>query len=337
MKKVLCLLIVLSLCFSVASCGKNDDEKVTESETVIDTANDTNEETEETKEDNVEAPSIDRTNYSPLLYKISDEDSTVYLFGSIHVGTENMYPLPEYVENAYNDSQVLAVECDIVEFEKDTSAITSLLTSAMYLDGTTIADHVPEEVYEKAKTILEEQNTYNSMLDYYQPYIWTDLISTFSYTDLGYDLNIGIDKNFLEDAKENGKKISEIESVEFQYNMMLSFSPELQLMLLEEAVEDYDSDVTEKQISELVKAWAEGNMDEISNDVSEYSDEELKLYEEFSEKMVTNRNIGMTKYAKGALTDDKNVFICVGALHIVGEGGVVDLLEKDGYTVELVK
>ena len=132
--------------------------------------------------------------------------------------------------------------------------------------------------------------------------------------------------------------IEEIESVEEQYDMLINFSPELQILLLEDAVTSFNYPLSKLGLNMLVDAWMEGDEASlkmmVAEDTAAYTGEEYtELYDEFNEAMYKNRNIIMADYAEEALNDGENVFICVGAAHVVSEGGIVDLLEERGYTV----
>ncbi len=279
---------------------------------------------------------------SPLLYKASDASGNeIYLFGSIHVGDESMYPLPSYVTEAFDQAEGLAVECDIVASENDMNAMAQSLQALVYIDGTTIKDHISEELYVASKTILEENESYNALLDYYMPIMWSSTIDSFVIAQYGYDAGLGIDRHLLTLAKENDKPIHEIESVDFQYNMFASFSEDIQYCLLASSVETYNDPDMEQEFEELVDCWVYGDeqglVSHLESDTSSLSPEEAALYAEYEQAMIHDRNIAMADYAQEALTNDDELFICVGAAHIVGEGGMVDLLQERGYTVEPIK
>ena len=72
-----------------------------------------------------------------------------------------------------------------------------------------------------------------------------------------------------------------------------------------------------------------------SLEISEEAAQQL-LYDEYTEKLITARNATMTEYAENALLSGKEVFLCVGAAHIIGEGAIAENLRQLGYTVELV-
>lgn len=326
MKKLLSLLLVLVMCLSFVACGTNNET------TTADTAT-----TEATT-----APVSKGS--TPLLYKAtSDNGGEVWLFGSIHVGNDDMYPLPDYVNNAYNEADSLAVEVDVIDMEENAMDYVADYQKVMYLDGTTIKDHISEDLYNDAVKILEDNDYYTSMLDYYYPSMWSSFIEVFEYENSGYDSEKGIDMHLLNLAKENKKNIVEIESASSQITLLGEFSEELQILQLEEVVAGYNTEESKTYLKDLVSAWTSGNEESITAIICEdsssedYTEEEMKLLEEYNQKMLVDRNILMADFAEKALKDGDSVFICVGTAHIVGEGAMVDLLRDRGYTVEIVK
>ena len=326
MKKLLSLLLVLVMCLSFVACGTNNETATADTAT-----------TEATT-----AP-VSKSS-TPLLYKAtSDNGGEVWLFGSIHVGNDDMYPLPDYVNNAYNEADSLAVEVDVIDMEETALDYVADYQKVMYLDGTTIKDHISEDLYNDAVKILEDKDYYTSMLDYYYPSMWSSFIEVFEYENCGYDSKKGIDMHLLNLAKENKKNIVEIESASSQITLLGEFSEELQILQLEEVVAGYNTEESKTYLKDLVSAWTSGNEESITAIICEdsssedYTEEEMKLLEEYNQKMLVDRNILMADFAEKALKDGDSVFICVGTAHIVGEGAMVDLLRDRGYTVEIVK
>lgn len=326
MKKLLSLLLVLVMCLSFVACGTNNETATADTAT-----------TEATT-----APVSKGS--TPLLYKAtSDNGGEVWLFGSIHVGNEDMYPLPDYVNNAYNEADSLAVEVDVIDMEENAMDYIADYQKVMYLDGTTIKDHISEDLYNDAVKILEDNDYYTSMLDFYYPSMWSSFIEVFEYENSGYDSKKGIDMHLLNLAKENKKNIVEIESASSQITLLGEFSEELQILQLEEVVAGYNTEESKTYLKDLVSAWTSGNEESITAIICEdsssedYTEEEMKLLEEYNQKMLVDRNVLMADFAEKALKDGDSVFICVGTAHIVGEGAMVDLLRDRGYTVEIVK
>ena len=284
----------------------------------------------------------DESQISPLLYKVEDKDgNVVWLFGSIHVGVESYYPLPNYVLSAYESADALAVECDVIAAASDSDLLKDVLLQLLYLDGTKISDHIPEDLYIRAVEVMKECDLYTPVMDIYYPVLWSNFIDNTIIEEMDVDSELGIDTYFLNDAYDTGKEILEIESVEFQYGMLGGFSDALQAMLLESSIYSYEHlDEHKADLDLLMNTWASGDeqaLAAILAEETEFENEEEKaLYKEYNDAMIVSRNIAMADYAEHALASGKEVFICVGAAHVVGEGAMADLLAQRGYTVERV-
>lgn len=341
LKKILALVLAVAMLFCVSACGNySGDEKTKDSTQSANSNYSSNEANSTGTNSNTTAQS----NITPLLYKATDsKGNEVYLFGSIHIGYEEMYPLPQYVLEAYNKSDVLAVECDIVAFEEDASAAQNLFAYFVYSDLTTIEDHINPVIYEQAVEILKDNNYYGIAMDYYNAYLWSDIINSFLQEKSRYDVDYGIDRFFINSAYADRKPIDEVESVEFQYKMSASFSDGLQELLLQSAIESYQLDNYDEQVKELLDAWCKGDVDKMVSlarvDTSNpmLTAEQKRLLKEYDDKLIVKRNITMTDYAEDALSSGDTVFICVGEAHVVGDDGMVELLKQRGYTVEQIK
>lgn len=322
-KRVLALLMAVLVCFTLFGCDVS-----------VDSDND---------KDSATSDQATTGSSSPLLYKVTDDDgNVVWLFGSIHIGRDDYYPLPGYVLDAYNSSDALAVECDINSFESDMKAQMEALALLVYNDGTSIKDHVSEDTYNKAVEIMEENNMYSAALDYYVPSLWSNFVDNCSYTKLKLDVENGIDRYFLELAQEDKKDILEVESAFSQYQMLADFSEELQIYLLESSIESYNElEESKEDINKMMDLWVKGDEKEFADYLNEEekleSDEEERLYEEYNNAMLVERNNAMTDYAEEMLKSGKEVFICVGIAHIVGDGAVAQQLKSLGYTVEIIR
>lgn len=278
---------------------------------------------------------------TPLLYRVTDSEGNVaWLFGSIHVGKKSYYPLPDYITDALEGSDGLAVEFDIVAFEEDVAGQTRALTKLVYRDGTTIRDHLSEEVYEQAVDTLEDLGIYMAAYDMYMPMLWSSLIDSSLLDEEATAL--GVDRHMIEMAYDLELPVIDVESADIQYGMMASFSEELQELLLMASVEGAnDAEQYVDEVEDLMDMWYDGDAEALraylSSEGDGLSPEEQALYEEYNTKMRTERDQDMTDFVIDALEDGEELFVCVGAAHVVGDGGIVDQLLAKGYTVEEVK
>jgi len=279
----------------------------------------------------------------PLLYRVTDaKGHQIWLFGSIHVGILTMTELPPYVMNAYKNASALAVEVDILEAQKDEPIMTDALSRLLYTDGSTIRDHISEELYQEAVAIFRLHQIYNSALDRYMPAFWSNLIDSFLTENDQISSNYGVDLTLLQKAKADYKTIISIESLVSQYQMMGDWSAELQESLLFSSVINYKNPVAATyQLEQMLYAWCTGDAtllrDLCSNDIEDLEGIDKQIYEEYTKTMMTDRDAKMTAFARDCLAEGKEVFICVGAAHVIGENGIVVRLIAEGYTVEAIQ
>lgn len=335
LKRFLAWLLAFVLCFTLVACKQSDDSE--QAPTTQPTA-----QTQPSEEPTQTADPSQVGTATPLLYRVTDADgNTVWLFGSIHIGREDYYPLPQYIHNAFESADALAVEVDIIAFEKSLTQQLNAMKPLVYTDGTTIKDHIPQELYQQSVDILKAYNAYSSAMDMYCPSLWFSLIDTLMLVEMGGNVDLGIDRHLIQLASAQEKEILEVESAEFQYQMLADFDDDVQIMLLQTVVDSYeDKDAAAADLLEMMDLWASGDEEAFNLYLNESDDtlteEEIPLYERYNQAMLIDRNLNMAAYAQEALSSGKEVFICVGAAHIVGEGALVDLLTQRGYTVECI-
>lgn len=274
---------------------------------------------------------------TPAVWQAEDRNGhLIYLMGTIHVGDESIYNLPDYVEHAYQYSDAIAVEADISDYMSDNSKAASYVMKMMYTDGTTIQDHISPEVYNGLKDLMTSNGMYSPMYDQYKPFMWTSLLTMMIDTQSGLDYYHGFDLIMTNRAKNDKKDVLEVESIDFQLDLFNSFSDELNNLMLSEYLKPNYAAETDKATKNLYECWKKGTVDETmvtDGTFVDMNEKEQALYDEYNEKLVLTRNRSMAQKAEEYLTSGQKVFFLVGALHFYGEGGIIDLLQKDGYTI----
>lgn len=320
-KKLFKLFLVLIMLFSFVGCGK----------------------TEEKKE---ESPKVEINNNDALIWEVKSDTATIYLVGSIHVANDDTYPLQQKLLDAFAISDAIAVEVDVVALQEDMELMTEISSMMIYTDGTNLTNHISDELLSIFNDYVEQygvsgfSSEYIELLYMYKPWVLYSLISNDVILDAGFEAESGIDMYFINQAKENGMEIIEVESAKFQYDMLDSFSLELQEFMLKDSLEtSRDSSVMSMKL--MLSLWEEGDVEafeillneETAELMGGMTEEEQKLYEEYNKKMITDRNIGMTDKVEELLKGDQDVFYIVGSAHMVGEDGIVQLLQDRGYIV----
>lgn len=269
-----------------------------------------------------------------FLWEVASDNTTVYLLGSVHVAKADLYPLNPAIEDAYDDSQYVVVEVDTSNVDLFESA-ELLMEKGMYPPGDNLQNNIPTNLYSRLIDRLEEfdsSSLFLSMIDSFEPWVAYSMLADLEVMELGYEAEYGIETYFLDKAAEDGKDVLELESVEFQLDILDSLPNELQVMLLEDVV-DSPMVESEDEIESMFEAWRTGDVTEMER-ITFDGVEEYPEYQLINEKLLDERNFLMIEKIEGYLGDDEVYFVIVGAAHLVGENGLVNLLIEAGYQVE---
>lgn len=281
---------------------------------------------------------------TPLLYHVTGSDGReMYLMGTIHIGDARTSFLPDEVYDAFEASDALAVEVDITSIqqilESDAELAAQFAATLIIPDGGTAKDLLDADVYNKAVKLLKAGGDYNSSMEYMTPYLWSSSIENFYLTLGQLSSKKGMDMRLLELAQEQDKQILEVESVLSQFEMMANFSHELQILMLETAVECTAAEYCNEAQS-LYELWCSGDeavlREAVKDDPTDLSDEERVIYQEYLDAVIIQRNESMLDVAVSYLESGDTVFYAVGLAHLLQENGLVDTLRDAGYTVEQV-
>ena len=286
--------------------------------------------------------------YRPALWCVSGKDGEVmYIMGSVHIGEESMYPFDDRINSALKKCDSLAVEYDVVSAEERSKNWTQeeqlqYISQFIYKDGDSIKNHLSADTYSKAKAYLISKNAYSEEMDLFVPAFWHSMINSYVVEESGYDSNIGVDRVLIKLARETGKKVLEVESEQFQTELTLSFDDVIYDDSIMQTIDAREN--ISMQYAYMIDLWKRGRddlIDVMSNGLtflySGPEDEEYaKAYEEYNNKMMTERNKNMAEVADGYIKDGKKVFFVVGAAHVCGEDGIIELLRAKGYTVDRV-
>lgn len=269
---------------------------------------------------------------APLLLKVTKDgdENEMYLFGSIHAADETLYPLSDTVIESFKKSDYVAVEFDLIEEMKDLEGQIEMLSDFVYKEGKMITDDLDKENYDRAVEMLKNAGLYNSLYENYIPIMWQSLIETAAIVDSGLEERHGIDRHILSLAKDEEKEIIELESAKYQYDILKSFDKKTQINLLKSSIEEYDSSIDNlKQLYELYKR---GNRSDLEKNLfKEETDDEYQAI--YNKKLITQRNEKMAERLDLEFKNGKKIFCTVGLAHIIGEGGIADILSKKGYII----
>ena len=265
-----------------------------------------------------------------LLWKISGNgiEKPSYLFGTIHLLCADDAVL------SYNMRKAIS-NCDEVYLEVDMDNLFEMIgaMNKMKMKGdTTLKDLLTEADYKKVKNYFENKSSVLpfSMLETYKPIL---AASTLEEASLPCDNTAMMEQVIMEEAKENNKKIKGLETMSYQAGILDSIPYKLQAEQLVSYIDSAtNGDKDNKQMKEMFDAYKKQDLQKLEALMVE-TDPGMAG---FTDILLYHRNQNWIKKLKTLLTD-KALVIAVGAGHLPGEKGVINLLRKEGYTVTPVE
>ena len=263
-----------------------------------------------------------------FLWEVVSITNRAYLFGTIHAGKKEWYPLAPAIEQAFADSRVLVVEADISDY-----AAMSKTTDAMaYAPPDELSRHVPPADYERFLVQLARFSVPERVVKTLKPFTAVSLLMFGEWARLGYQPQFGVDSYLLRKAKEERKRVVEIEGVEAQARLMDSLTEEDHRLVFAGTLSALDSGLIGEQIDGMVKAWQIGDAF-LMREVARRYNEKTPGAAELEDKFVWSRHAEMMAKIEGYLKARDRHFIAVGSLHLSGPRGLVEMLRERGYIV----
>jgi len=274
------------------------------------------------------SPKSSRVENKVFLWKAESENNTVYILGSIHLARPSLYPLDKKIEDAFDSSKVLVVEVNLENFDP-VLLQQMFIERGVYSDGSTIREHLSDKTFKLVTDRIGGLGLGLSQMVLFKPWFLSITLATTELLKLGFNPEYGIDKHFLKKAKN--KKILELESVEYQLNLFDGFNDQQQDLLLFSTL--LDLAVIERDMDSLMLAWKNGNARKMEEILMQGLDQHPEILP-IVNKIFYERNKNMTVKIENYLNTKDTYFVVVGAGHLVGKKGIIQLLNKKGYSIQ---
>lgn len=265
-----------------------------------------------------------------FLWQITSKQNVVYVLGSVHVGNSTLYPLNKTIENAFNQSSVLAVEADAT----DAQAMMATMATALYTPPDNISNHLPKDLIVRMQKILPNYSLPMEAVQMMKPYMAAMVLTLAESARLGYTAEHGIDLHFINRAKTDQKKIIELESADSQMRMMDSLSAKEQTAMLKHTLINIEKNKVADELTAMFSAWQQGDPVQLAKVTDASLAEVPELQSVFNEKMILARNKTMAEKIEAFLQNKETYFVVVGAMHLTGEQGIINLLRKKNFQVK---
>jgi hypothetical protein len=262
-----------------------------------------------------------------FLWKVTGKTGVVYLAGSVHLLTQDFYPLSTALDRAFQESDLLVEEVDLAELLSP-AAQMQMLARSMLPANTSLDAVISPKTFALVTKRSQDIGLPLEPLKRFKPWSLALMLSSLEWQKAGFDAELGLDRHFFDQAKAQGKQIQGLETTEFQISRFDELTPEQQERLLAETLNDIDTEMA--NLTTLVKAWKAGDAAAVEQIVLKDVRQDPLIYQ----RLLVDRNRNWMPRIEALFTRPKPAFVVVGAAHLVGPDGLVALLKAKGFRVE---
>ncbi len=263
----------------------------------------------------------------PAMWKVADADTTIYLFGTVHVLPKELEWYDATIATALEGSDILVTEIPM-DAQSEAAMQQLTMTKGMLPSGTTLRSLLTPEQAAQYTAVLTKLGAPAEAFDPVKPWLAGLTFSLLPLMQQGYDPNSGVEKVLL--GKVGDKPKGALETAEFQIGIFDGMTQDAQVAFMMEAANGMDK--AKPMLDRMVAEWAEGDPDQLAEVMNEGMDDP-----KVAEALLYNRNANWAEWIDTRLDQPGTVFIAVGAGHLAGAKSVQDFLAQKGIKVSRVK
>ena len=266
-------------------------------------------------------------NAASPVWVIHGEHNTVYLAGSVHLLRAADAHLPAAFDQAYSGSKEVVMELAMDKVDP-TEMAGWMLEHGMLKDGTTLRSQIGDDRYRRVSLEAQRLGVPTEVMDQMAPWVLGLQLLEIQYVKLGFDPQQGVEQQLQLRAQTDHKSISGLETIDEQLGVLESMPAADQARFLDMIVtEMHDVDTETRSV---ISAWRNGDAAKLAALLSD----EYKSFPALYRLLVTDRNRRWVPQIEKMLHAHQDYFVVVGALHLVGDGGLLELMRHDGFKAE---
>lgn len=264
----------------------------------------------------------------PALWEVKDRDTTIYLFGTIHVLRPDVNWFHGAVKSAFDKSQTLVLEV----LTPDTASVAATTARlALDPDGPPLSEKLDAGTRARYLALLDHVGLPKAHLEPFHPWFAAVSLSIAPLEKLGYSPNSGAEEVLKKAAADKYKKVIALESMDEQLGFFASLPESVQLRFLIATITDAEK--AETEIARMVSEWSAGRPASLANDMND----SLKDMPEIADALLYQRNKHWAAWIAQRMAQPGTVFLAVGAGHLAGKDSVLDELRARGMTVKRIE
>jgi len=260
------------------------------------------------------------------VWAVRGSHNVVYLAGSIHMLPADDAVLPTGFTRAYADSTRLVMELDLGKFDA-MEAMTWMMDHGTLPAGTTLRSLLGEQRYGRVSGAAAGLGVPMTGLDSLAPWVVGIEITDAAYEHEGFDADQGVEEQLLRLAQADHKPTAGLETLPEELGSLSSLSSADQIRMLDQTVDELKD--LKSEMREVTGAWRAGDGTRLAALLTS----EYNAFPSLYKPLVTDRNRRWLPQVEQLLESKDNALVVVGALHLVGDGGLLELLRRKGYTI----
>ena len=266
-----------------------------------------------------------------FLWEVRKGKQVAWLLGTIHVGRPEFYPLPASRLAQVQRADAIVLEADI----SDTSrSIAATQKYALYAEGTPgLETRLTPELRQRIEAVLARNQLDPAPMMRMKPWMLANVLALFEAAQAGYAPALSVEAYLLRVAKTDSKPILEFEGIEQQFELFEKAPWATQISFLEEALKAVESRSARRELNRIVQAWETADRASLERLLAEMSAQSSVGSRFTVDTILLGRHPQMVRKIETMMADGKSYVFAVGALHLVGPQGLVELLRARGYTV----
>ena len=275
-----------------------------------------------------EAQTTDRRGF---LWEVRKGKQVAWLFGTIHVGRPEFYPLPPSRLAQLKRAQAIVLEADISDSAR---AIAATQKYAVYPEGAPgLENRLTPEMRQRIEAVLARNQLDPVPMMRMKPWMLANVLALFEAAQAGYMPALSVEAYLLRVAKSDGKQVLEFEGIEQQFELFEQAPWATQIAFLDEALKAVETRGARRELNRIVQAWETADRASLERLLVEMRAQSSAGSRFTVDTILLGRHPQMVRKIETMMSDGKAYMFAVGALHLVGPQGLVEMLRARGYTL----
>jgi len=262
-----------------------------------------------------------------FMWKASKGQGAVYLVGSVHALSQDFYPLAPALEDGFKDSDLLVEEVDLAQM-MDPSAQMQIMTRGLLKPDQSLDKILSPSTMALVNKAGSDLGPAMEVLKKFKPWMLAVALQGLELQKAGFDPQLGLDKHFYDEAQGAGKSVQGLETVDYQLSRFDEMTNEQQDHMLAETIKELETEIA--SVTTLAGAWRTGDAPQVERIVLK----DLKSDPQTYQRLLVERNRNWMPQIEALFARPGRTFVVVGAAHLVGPDGLLQMLKTKGYTIE---